>query len=124
MGNRRFTGIPFEKDLAERLKDPEFRYHFEQRRLVHEVAIAVREMREAAGLTQAELAKKIGTTQSVIARLERGSDSRTPRWDTMHRIALALGRHVKVSFLRSKNDVPLVEVDGRVPGLLESRNAG
>jgi ribosome-binding protein aMBF1 (putative translation factor) len=35
-----------------------------------DLALLVREMREDAGLTQAALAKKAGTTQSVIARLE------------------------------------------------------
>ena len=35
-----------------------------------DLALLVREMREDAELTQAELAKKVGTTQSVIARLE------------------------------------------------------
>ena len=35
-----------------------------------DLALLVREMREESDLTQAELAKKIGTTQSVIARLE------------------------------------------------------
>jgi ribosome-binding protein aMBF1 (putative translation factor) len=41
-------------------------------RTLHQIdlAILVREMREDAGLTQSELANKIGTTQSVIARLE------------------------------------------------------
>ena len=41
-------------------------------RTLHQVdlALLVREMREDADLTQAQLAKKVGTAQSVIARLE------------------------------------------------------
>lgn len=35
-----------------------------------DLAVLVREMREDAGLTQTELARKVDTTQSVIARLE------------------------------------------------------
>jgi ribosome-binding protein aMBF1 (putative translation factor) len=41
-------------------------------RTLHQVdlALLIREMREDAELTQTELAKKVGTTQSVVARLE------------------------------------------------------
>jgi ribosome-binding protein aMBF1 (putative translation factor) len=41
-------------------------------RTLHQIdlALLVREMREDAGLTQVELARMVGTTQSVIARLE------------------------------------------------------
>lgn len=51
-----------------------YRRSFE--RTLHQIdlALLVREMREGAALTQAELAKKVGTTQSVIARLARPPD--------------------------------------------------
>jgi len=97
--------------LAKQLSDPRVRHHFEQRRLVHEVAMAVRGMRMGAGLTQAQLAKRIGTTQPAIARLEKGLDVRTPRWDTLQRIATALGRQLKLKFAASDGGRRFVEVE-------------
>src|SRR5689334_9398522 len=81
----------------------EFRVRFEQRRLVHEVAVAVRSMRMGAGVTQAQLAKAIGSSQPTIARLEKGLDQRTPRWDLLRRIALALNKQLKLSFVSKSN---------------------
>ena len=52
------------------------------------VADKVSERRQAVGLSQRELAELVGTTQSAIARLERGG--RPPRIDTLLRIADAL----------------------------------
>ena len=52
------------------------------------VAEKVAERRQANGLSQRELAELVGTTQSAIARLERGG--RPPRIDTLLRIADAL----------------------------------
>ena len=49
----------------------------------------IREARERAGLTQAELAKRLGTAQSNVARWEL--DTVTPRADTLRRIREALG---------------------------------
>jgi ribosome-binding protein aMBF1 (putative translation factor) len=51
-------------------KSPSYRKAFSQTLQQIDLALLVREMREDAGLTQSELARKIGTTQSVIARLE------------------------------------------------------
>jgi ribosome-binding protein aMBF1 (putative translation factor) len=53
----RSAGVGFDAYLGKQLKDAEFRHPYEQRRLVHEVAIVVRSMREQAGLTQAKLVK-------------------------------------------------------------------
>ena len=84
--------------LASQLQDPVFRHHLFQRRLIHEVAFAVRSMRASAGLTQAELAKRIRSSQPAIARLEKGLDQRTPQFDMLQRIAGALGRQLKLVF--------------------------
>ena len=46
-----------------------YRKTFERTLRQIDLAMLVREMREDAGLTQVELARKVGTTQSVIARL-------------------------------------------------------
>ena len=66
-------------------------------RTLHQIdlALLVREMRDGASLTQAELAKKVGTTQSVIARLEDAQY--TGRSLTMlERIAAACGVALKL----------------------------
>lgn len=53
--------------------------------------------RREAKLTQAELAEKIGTTQSAIARLEAGRVS--PSISTLRRYAEATGHHLQVGFV-------------------------
>jgi DNA-binding XRE family transcriptional regulator len=109
-GRKKARGLGGGAFLAAQLANAEVRHHFEQRRLIHEVAVAVRSMRAAAGLTQAQLARRIGTSQPTIARLEKGLDVRTPRWDTLHRIAVALGRQLKLRFAPAEDPAPLVEV--------------
>jgi transcriptional regulator with XRE-family HTH domain len=52
------------------------------------------EQRQARGLSQRELADLCGTTQSAIARLERGG--RPPRIDTLLRIANALDCELEI----------------------------
>ena len=55
------------------------------------------DLRTAAGLSQREVADRMGTTQSVISRLEEGGGARN-RLDTLARFATALERHLVVSF--------------------------
>ena len=49
----------------------------------------VKQAREATGLSQAELAERMGTTQSAVARLE--SAGANPRLDTLKRVVAATG---------------------------------
>lgn len=84
------------------LKDKEIRILFEEEKSKTEIAYAVRTARMKADLTQAELAQLIGTTQSVIARLEGGTDKRTPSIPLLARIAAACGAHFEFGFNFSK----------------------
>jgi transcriptional regulator with XRE-family HTH domain len=52
-------------------------------------ARALREHREAAGLSMYALAKRTGLTKQAVSRLEQGD--REPTWTTVQRLALALG---------------------------------
>jgi transcriptional regulator with XRE-family HTH domain len=47
--------------------------------------------RAAAGITQAEVAERIGTTQSAVARLESGGGKHSPSLATLKKYAHALG---------------------------------
>lgn len=88
----------FKRDFA----DPEFVMLFEEERARSELALAVVKARQAAGLTQAELANKVETSQSVIARLESGHDKRMPSLPLLARIAAATGRHLILVFEKGR----------------------
>jgi predicted transcriptional regulator len=62
-----------------------------------QIAERVAERRGAMGLSQRQLAELCGTTQSAIARLERGG--RPPRIDTLLRIADALDCDLNVELV-------------------------
>ena len=65
-----------------------------------QIADRVAERRIARGLSQRELAELVGTTQSAIARLERGG--RPPRIDTLLNIADALDCELHVDLVPRK----------------------
>ena len=58
--------------------------------------------RAEAGLTQAEVAERVGTTQSAIARLESGAMKHSPSIATLQRYAKALGYRVEVKFVKDR----------------------
>lgn len=88
--------IPFKEWLAEQKQSPEFRQAYEK----YEVAQQVVRLRIARGLTQAQVAERVGTTQSSIARLESGS--REPSLSFLRRVVKALGGQLELRIVPEK----------------------
>lgn len=80
--------------IETRLKDPEFREVYEEEGLKIQISEQIRRRRKAMKLTQAKLAEKIKTDQTVISRIERGHVS--VGVDLLQRIAHAL--EAKITF--------------------------
>ena len=80
----------------ERKQSPEYQAAYEHTRKHYEIGKKVRALREEHGLTQAELAQRMGSTQSVIARLELGGAE--PRFDLLERVGKALDSELTVEF--------------------------
>ena len=79
-------------------RDPKRQQAFEEAVANREVAQRIFELREQAGLSQTELAKRVGTTQSVISRLE-DADYEGHSLAMLNRIAAAVERRVDIRFL-------------------------
>ncbi len=117
---KKVVGVSHGTLLARQKKNPEFRYHYEQRKLVHEVAVAIRAMRKSAGMTQAQLASAVGVSQPMIAKIEKGIEQRAPRWEMLGRVCIALNKQLRLSFRDpEERDDHLVEVDGKPVTQLE-----
>lgn len=72
-----------------------------------EVARLIYEARKTAGLTQAELAKLIGSKQPVIARLE-DADYEGHSLTMLQRIAIALNQRIEINFVPAEGQQEIV----------------
>ena len=89
----------------ERADSPARRRGYERAGRTIRLAMEIHELREKRGLSQRELAERLGTTQSAVARLEAGNVS--PSLPTLDKVAEALGVELVVSF---------VDLDDRIAG--------
>jgi len=96
-------------------ESPELRRLTEEARMNAAVAQLIHAAREKAGLSQAELAERIGTKQSVISPLE-DADYEGHSLSRLHRIAAALGQCVEIRFRppseagrKRRSDTPILE---------------
>lgn len=81
---------------AQWMQDPEYQAAYEALEEEFTLAAALIEARAQAGLTQEELARRMETTQSVVARLEGGRTRPSTR--TLEKVARATGTRLKISF--------------------------
>ncbi|MEZ5231010.1 MAG: helix-turn-helix transcriptional regulator [Acidimicrobiales bacterium] len=63
-------------------------------------------LRTEAGLTQAELAERMGTTQSAIAQIEGGGTR--PTLETLEKLAMSVGQDLVVSIGRDLTENPSI----------------
>jgi len=91
--NHRF----FQDWLDEQLQDPAFRLEYEKVQVEFAPIRAILHARMKKGMTQAQIAKKMGTTQSSIARVESGRSH--PTIPYLQRLADALEMKLDIRFL-------------------------
>jgi ribosome-binding protein aMBF1 (putative translation factor) len=91
------TYIPIEDVAAKWFKDPDFVAAYDALEEEFSLANTLIQARSNAHLTQEDLAKKMGTTQAVIARLESGRIMPSTR--TLMRYAQATGTRLRVSLI-------------------------
>jgi ribosome-binding protein aMBF1 (putative translation factor) len=78
------------------MKKKDYRKAYEELAPEFALARAVIDARVTAGLTQEQLAQRMDTTQSAIARLESGRTR--PSTQTLQRLATATGTHLRITF--------------------------
>jgi transcriptional regulator with XRE-family HTH domain len=91
----------FDRYLDEHLSDPEFAARFKEAGEAWDVAIQIAALRKESGLSQRELAKRVGTSQQQISRLESpGYEGHS--LSMLRRVAQVLGASVRVQIQRGK----------------------
>ena len=88
--------IPVSESFAKWRENPEYRAAYDALEEEFALVRALIEARAGAGLTQEQVAQRMGTTQAVIARLEGGRVRPSTR--TLERFAKATGTRLKISF--------------------------
>lgn len=91
----KFQPIPYEDVLAEALKDPEVKKGYDALELEYSIIEQVLSKRLEKGMSQKQLADKVGTKQSAISRLERGNAN--PSVAFLEKVAKALGGKLQIS---------------------------
>ena len=94
-GNKYYAWSDVKMEL---MRDPAFRKVYEAQKPKYDLIRAILDARIKRGITQAQIAKRAGTTQSAIARFESGAGN--PTLDFMQRVSAAVGARLEVKISR------------------------
>ena len=100
MQNKRFNPVAHDKAfVAKLLSDPETKRAYDELEEEYAALSAVLRARREAGLTQAQIAERMGTTVSAVSRLESSLINRkhSPSFATLKKYAHACGKKLVVS---------------------------
>ena len=84
----------FDDMLEKQMKDEEFKKEYERLQLRYEVISQLIDARKEQNLSQAELAKRVGTQKSNISRLESGNYN--PSLDFLIKVVHCLGKDLEI----------------------------
>lgn len=96
--------IPVEEAARKWMKDPEFRAEYDALEEEFALASALIRARGKAHMTQEEVARAMGTTQAVVARLESGRIMPSTR--TLQRFAKATKSRLRITFEPDTGSAP------------------
>lgn len=99
------------RELREKVRaTPERRKRVEEIGEAYDALLALGELRESRGLTQAELAREMGVSQPNISKIENNAD---PRFSTLDSFVRALGGHLEVKAVLPERTIDLALPRGR-----------
>ena len=99
------------RGLREKVRaDPERRKKVEEIGKAYDALLALGELRESRGLTQADLAREMGVSQPNISKIENNAD---PHLSTLDSFVRALGGHLEVKVVLPERTIDLALPGGR-----------
>ena len=104
----------FDRSLETQLRDPDFAARFKRAGEAWDVALQIAALREQAGLSQKDLARKLRTSQQQISRLESLAYE-GHSLSMLRRVAEALGATVRVVFEPGTHSGPAILSETSVP---------
>src|SRR3989475_8730278 len=103
----------FDLFLEEQLRDPDFAERFKRAGEAWDVALQIAALREKAGLSQKDLARKLRTSQQQISRLESPSYE-GHSLSMLRRVARVLGASVRVTLGPKEESGPMILSEAKV----------